>query len=143
MQPGDYPAKIREYCKQSGQPVPETDGALIRCVLESLAMKYRQVYLSLKPYITWEEKLYMVGGGAQNPLLRQYTANALGIPVITGASEATAVGNIMTQLRALGCYETAQEKCDILAASFDTREILPENTDNWQEAYGRFLSLYK
>lgn len=143
MQPGDYPAKIREYCKETGQPVPETDGALIRCVLESLAMKYRQVYLSLKPYITWEEKLYMVGGGAQNPLLRQYTANALGIPVITGATEATAVGNIMTQLRALGCYETAQEKCDILAASFETREVLPENVDAWGEAYERFQSLYK
>lgn len=141
MQPGDYPARIREYCKQTGQPVPETDGALIRCILESLAMKYRQVYLSLKPYITWEEKLYMVGGGAQNPLLRQYTANALGIPVITGASEATAVGNIMTQLKTLGCYETAQEKCEILAASFESRELLPQDTEAWLEAYERFQKL--
>lgn len=142
MQPGDYPAQIREYCKQTGQAVPETDGALIRCILESLAMKYRQVYLSLKPYISWEEKLYMVGGGAQNPLLRQYTANALGIPVITGASEATAVGNIMTQLKALGCYETAEEKRDILAASFETRELQPQNTELWLEAYERFEELY-
>lgn len=142
MQPGDYPGRIREYCKQTGQPVPETDGALIRCILESLAMKYRQVYLSLKPYITWEEKLYMVGGGAQNPLLRQFTANALGIPVVTGAAEATAVGNIMVQLRALGCYETAQDKCDILAASFESRELLPQDTEMWDEAYGRFQALY-
>ena len=87
MQPGDYPTKIREYCKQTGQPVPQTDGALVRCILESLALKYKQTYLSLKPYITWEEKLYIVGGGVQNELLNQYTANALGIPVITGASE--------------------------------------------------------
>ncbi|MDO4167094.1 MAG: FGGY-family carbohydrate kinase [Eubacteriales bacterium] len=143
MQPGDYPTKIREYCKQTNQPVPATDGALIRCILESLAMKYRQVYLSLKPYITWEEKLYMVGGGAQNPLLRQYTANALGIPVITGASEATAVGNVMAQLKALGCYETSQEKCDILAASFETRELLPQDTDAWDAAYERFQALYQ
>lgn len=143
MQSGDYPARIREYCKKTGQPVPESDGALIRCVLESLALKYRQVYLSLKPYISWEEKIYMVGGGVQNPLLRQYTANALGIPVITGTTEATAVGNIMTQLRSLGCYKTVQEKCDILAASFETREILPEHTADWREAYARFEELYE
>lgn len=83
MQPGDYITKIREYCKQTGQPVPMTDGALVRCILESLALKYRQVYDTLKPYIHWEEKLYIVGGGSQNELLNQFTANALGIPVIT------------------------------------------------------------
>ena len=141
MQPGDYPTKIREYCKQTGQPVPQTDGALVRCILESLALKYKQTYLSLKPYITWEEKLYIVGGGVQNELLNQYTANALGIPVITGASEATAVGNVMAQFKALDCYETAQQKCDILAASFDTKTYLPQEQEAWQEAYGKFEQL--
>lgn len=143
MQPGDYPTQIRAYCKQTGQPVPETDGALVRCILESLAMKYRQVYNTLKPYITWEEKLYIVGGGSQNHLLNRFTANALGIPVITGASEATAAGNIMEQLRALGVYRTRAEKCDILDASFRTREILPEDTEEWSEAYQRFEALYE
>ena len=143
MQPGDYPEKIREYCKETGQPVPETDGELVRCVLESLAMKYRQVYESFKPYITWEEKLYIVGGGAQNQVLSQFAANALGIPVITGASEATAVGNIMEQLKALGAYETREQHCDILAASFDTKEYLPQDTEQWEEAYKRFQALYK
>lgn len=143
MQPGDYPTKIREYCKKTGQPIPQTDGALIRCILESLALKYRQTYLSLKSYITWEEKLYIVGGGAQNQLLNQYTANALGIPVITGASESTAVGNVMAQLKALGCYHTAQEKCDILAASFDTKEFMPKEQEAWAEAYARFEALYE
>lgn len=143
MQPGDYPAQIREYCKKTGQPVPETDGALVRCVLESLAMKYRQVYQTLKPYITWEEKLYIVGGGAQNQVLNQFTANALGIPVITGASEATAVGNVMEQLYALGAYQTREEKCDILAASFETGQYLPQDTDAWDEAYERFQALYR
>ena len=141
MQPGDYPTKIREYCKQTGQPVPQTDGALVRCILESLALKYKQTYLSLKPYITWEEKLYIVGGGVQNELLNQYTANALGIPVITGASEATAVGNVMAQFKALDCYDTAQQKCDILAASFDTKTYLPQEQEAWQEAYGKFEQL--
>lgn len=143
MQPGDYPAKIREYCKKTGQPVPESDGALVRCILESLAMKYRQVYQSLRPYITWEEKLYMVGGGVQNYLLTQFTANALGIPVITGASEATAVGNVMEQLQALGAYETTEEKCRILSASFETKELLPQDQEAWEEGYARFSRLYE
>ena len=143
MQPGDYTVQIREYCKQTNQPVPQTDGAIVRCMLESLAMKYRQVYDTLKPYITWEEKLYVVGGGTQNVQLNQYTANALGIPVITGASEATAVGNVMAQLKAVGAYQTKEEKCDILAASFETKEYLPQAQEAWQEAYARFLKLYE
>jgi len=138
MQPGDYPAKIREYCKNTGQKIPETDGALVRCVLESLALKYRQVYDTLKPFVTWEEKLYIVGGGSQNELLNQFTANALGIPVITGASEATAAGNVMSQLKALGAYHTREERCEILAASFGTEEFMPKEQDAWQEAYERF-----
>jgi sugar (pentulose or hexulose) kinase len=142
MQPGDYPTKIRQYCKETGQPIPETDGALVRCVLESLAMKYRQVYQSLKPYITWEEKLYIVGGGAQNQVLNQFTANALGIPVITGASEATAVGNVMEQLYALGAYRTREEKCNILAASFETGQYMPQEKEAWDKAYERFQNLY-
>lgn len=142
MQPGDYPEKIRAYCEKTGQPVPQTDGALVRCVLESLAMRYRQVYQSLKPYIIWEEKLYIVGGGAQNQVLSQFAANALGIPVITGASEATAVGNVMEQLYALGAYKTRAEKCDILAASFETAQYLPQDTGEWDEAYRRFNDLY-
>lgn len=143
MQPGDYPAKIREYCKKTGQPVPENDGALVRCILESLAMKYRQVYQDLRPFITWEEKLYMVGGGVQNYLLTQFTANALGIPVVTGASEATAAGNVMEQLQALGAYKTREEKCRILAASFETKELLPQEQEAWEEGYIRFSRLYE
>lgn len=143
MQPGDYTVKIREYCKETNQPVPQTDGAIIRCMMESLALKYRQVYDTLKPFITWEEKLYIVGGGVQNERLNQYTSNALGIPVITGASEATAVGNVMSQFKAIGAYKTNAEKCDILAASFGTKEYLPKEQEAWQEAYERFSRLYQ
>lgn len=141
MQPGDYTGQIREYCKNTGQYVPQTDGELIRCMLESLALKYRQVYNSLRPHITWEEKLYIVGGGVQNELLNQFTANALGIPVITGASEATAVGNVMCQFKALGVYSTREEKCRILANSFGTKTYLPENQDDWQEAFEKYEHL--
>lgn len=141
MQPGDYTVKIREYCRETGQPVPETDGEVVRCMLESLALKYRQVYQSFKPYVTWEEKLYIIGGGVQNDILNQFTANALGIPVITGASEATAVGNVMSQFKALGVYHTKEEKCEILANSFGTKEYLPREQEAWQEAYERFERL--
>lgn len=143
MQPGDYTVKIRAYCEQTGQHVPEDDGELARCVLESLAMKYRQVYESLRPYITWDEKLYVVGGGVQNDLLMECAANALGIPVILGASEATAVGNIMEQLRALGAYHTRDEKCQILDRSFCTTEVRPMQTEAWEQAYQRFEALYQ
>ncbi len=142
MQEGNYPQKICDFCKCSGQHVPENDAEIIKCVLQSLALKYKQVYMSFKKYITWEEKLYIVGGGVQNTLLNQYTANALGIPVITGASEATAVGNVMQQFKAIGTYNTTEEKCEILANSFDTKEYLPENTDEWKESYALFEKLY-
>jgi len=141
MLPGDYPLKIREYCKDTGQDIPQTDGALVRCILESLALRYRQVYESFRPYITWEEKIYMAGGGVQNKLLCQFTANALVMPVITGTSEATAAGNIMAQLKALGEYSTDEEKTQILSASFDTVVYYPEDTGIWQEAYERFKLL--
>lgn len=143
MLPGDYPLKIREYCKNTGQEVPQTDGELARCVLESLALKYRQVYEGFKPYITWEEKIYTAGGGVQNVQLCQYTANALGIPVIAGTAEATAAGNIMAQLKALGMYNTDNEKSEILAASFETKAYYPKETEAWQEAYRVFESLYQ
>lgn len=143
MLPGDYPSKIREYCRSTGQRVPQTDGELVRCVLESLALKYRQVYEGFRKYITWEEKIYIVGGGAQNKLLNQFTASAIGVPVITGASEATAVGNVMSQLKALGEYNTDDEKAEILSSSFETTEFYPQDTQMWQEAYEKFTKLYK
>ncbi|MCI9078110.1 MAG: rhamnulokinase [Lachnospiraceae bacterium] len=143
MLPGDYPLKIREYCKNTGQEVPQTDGGLARCVLESLALKYRQVYEGFKPYITWEEKLYITGGGVRDELLCQFTANALDIPVIAVAAEATAAGNIMVQLKALGLYNTDSEKSEILSASFETKTYYPQETERWHEAYLEFCSLYQ
>ncbi|MCR5625241.1 MAG: rhamnulokinase [Lachnospiraceae bacterium] len=141
MLAGNYPEKIRNYCKETGQKVPENDAELVSCVLTSLALRYRQVYETFKPYITWEEKLYIVGGGVNNKVLCQFTANSLGIPVITGAGEATAVGNVMQQLKAIGEFNTAEEKCDILAKSFETNVYEPRDREAWDEAYTKFLKL--
>lgn len=142
LQDGNYPVKIREFCKKSCQKVPETKGEIIRCVLESLALKYRMTYDTLKSYQRWENILYIVGGGVQNQLLNQWTANALGIPVVTGPSEATAVGNIMIQLEALGEVQGREQRQQVIDRSFDAHRYEPENRGEWEEAYQRFLSLY-
>ncbi|MCR5587135.1 MAG: rhamnulokinase [Lachnospiraceae bacterium] len=141
MQEGNYIKLISEKCAETGQKVPENDAELISVVLTSLALKYRQVYESFKPFIHWDEKLYIVGGGVQNEVLCQYTANALKIPVYAGASEATAVGNVMQQFKSMGVYETKADKCAILAKSFDTKLYTPENTDAWDEAYEKYLKV--
>lgn len=143
VQDGNYPAMICGFCEKTGQKIPETKGDIIRCILESLALKYRMTYDTLKPYQRWENILYIVGGGVQNQLLNQWTANALGIPVVTGPSEATAVGNIMIQLEALGEISGRQQRQQIISRSFEARRYEPENTAEWEEAYQRFLELYK
>jgi sugar (pentulose or hexulose) kinase len=118
--------------------VPESDAELISTVLTSLAMKYRQVYDSFKPYIHWEEKVYMIGGGINNKVLCQFTANALGVPVITGASEATAAGNIMQQLKAVGEYNSEDDKSRILIDSFGSKVYEPCDTGLWEAAYDKY-----
>lgn len=138
MQPGDYPSEIAEYMKETGQPVPEDDADILAIVFTSLALKYREVYEVLRPYITWEEKLYIIGGGIQNRLLCQYTADSLGIPVTAGIPEATAAGNIMQQLKSLGEFSTLSEKAEIFRRSFPMETYLPEDRELWEEAYGKY-----
>ncbi|MCR5202624.1 MAG: hypothetical protein K6D02_05995 [Lachnospiraceae bacterium] len=139
--PGNYIVSIREYLKNTNQKVPETDAELISVVLTSLALKYKDVYMSFKEFITWEEKLYIIGGGVNNKLLCQYTANALNIPVILGPSEATAVGNVMEQFEALGEYSTREEKSEILSASFESETYEPRDTAVWEEAYEKYKKI--
>jgi sugar (pentulose or hexulose) kinase len=140
---GDYPKLIREYCQRTGQPVPEKTGQLVRCILESLALKYRQAFDMFKPYINPPEAMYVVGGGVRNRLLNQFTANALNLPVITGPAEATAVGNILIQLEALGEIKGADQRSEIIKNSFESEVLLPEDKGIWEEAYGRFCGLYR
>lgn len=102
-EPGDMPARLEAFCREAGQPVPAGTGAVVRCILESLAMAYRRTVreaslLSGRPV----EMLHVVGGGVLNELLCQLTADACGIPVMAGPVEATALGNVLVQARALG-----------------------------------------
>ena len=97
-------AAIKEFCTKSGQKVPRNHSELIRCIFESLALKYKNVldkFRSLAPFPI--ERLHIIGGGAKNRLLNQFTANATGVTVVAGPSEGTAIGNIMLQARAAGC----------------------------------------
>ena len=92
---GDMPARIAEYCRKTGQPVPATKGQFVRCALESLALKYRKTLESLEGALGHRlDPLHIVGGGTKNKLLNQFAANATARPVIAGPVEATAIGNI-------------------------------------------------
>jgi rhamnulokinase len=142
FEPGDMPARIRSFCKRSGQPVPETPGQVMRTIYESLAFKYRY---TLEKFITLTgnpvERLHIIGGGSQNELLNQMTANAIGRVVIAGPTEATALGNALMQLITLGELSTIQEGRELLSRSLPLTTYEPQETARWEAQYQRFESL--
>ncbi|RKY05260.1 rhamnulokinase [Candidatus Poribacteria bacterium] len=142
LHPGDMPARIREYCRRTGQPVPETKGEIVRCALESLALKYRWVAERLEELLGRRlNVIHVVGGGSRNELLCQLTADATGKTVIAGPAEATAAGNVMVQAMALGDVGSHPEAREIIRRSFEFKTYEPGKRDGWDEAYERFLKL--
>lgn len=142
IKPGDMPEKIREYCAKTRQYVPETEDEVIRTVLDSLAMKYRWVIERLDAFVGRRiETIHMVGGGIQNRLLCQLTADVTGTRVIAGPVEATAVGNILLQALGLGHIGSLEEGREIVRRSFDTVEYRPMLDDRIEEAYSKLESL--
>ena len=142
--PGDMPGRIAAYCERTGQKAPETIGEVARAVYESLAMKYRWTVEKLeKARGKSINALHIVGGGANNQMLNEFTASALGMPVITGPTEATAIGNLMMQAKALGLVKDMAELREVVYNSFDTRTVLPGDKAPWDEAYARFLDITK
>lgn len=135
---------IQNYCEKSNQVVPRTKAEITRCIFESLAFRYRQVLDSLKKFATFPiENLHVIGGGSKNAMLNQFTANALGIPVIAGPMEATAIGNIMVQAKAVGFYSDIQSMRNSINDSIDLVTFKPENTEEWNQYYQRFLTVTK
>lgn len=140
--PADMPAAIAEECRRTGQPVPETEGQFVRCALESLALKYRMV-------LGWLEELtgvsiqviHIVGGGTQNQLLNQFTADACGRQVFAGPIEATALGNVLLQARAAGDLGSLAEIREVVRSSESIDEYTPRRTAEWNDAWERFQSL--
>lgn len=141
---GAMPEKIRGYCKRTGQTVSENDGALVRCIYESLAMKYKFALKGIAKNTGREfEILHLLGGGTKDPLLCQMTADSLGIPVVAGPAEATAIGNIMLQLIALGDIKDIDEGREIIRAQESVRQYNPQNTAEWEKAYQGFCEVFK
>lgn len=140
--PKDMPTAIRDYCTKTGQTVPNSEGAVIRCALESLALRYRMVLGFLEELIGGKiETIHIVGGGTQNRLLCQMTADACGRRVVAGPVEATAIGNVMMQAVAQGAIGSIAQAREVIRASFEVQEYRPRLPQAWSDAYARFERL--
>jgi rhamnulokinase len=136
---GDMIGKIQDYCEKSGQPVPQTVGQISRTVYESLAMCYKEAFIDLEQLKQKRiDVLHIVGGGSNNKLLNQMTANALSRPVVAGPSEATATGNLMVQLKASGEVKDINEMRQVIRNSFNVETYEPRQIDEWEEQYLRY-----
>lgn len=121
------------------RPVPQTRGQIVRCIFESLALRYRQVLDNLRTLSPHPiETLHVIGGGSRNELLNRWTANAVGIPVVAGPSEATAIGNIMIQALAAGTAKDIASMRQLINRSISLETFYPEDTDVWDAAYLHF-----
>lgn len=136
---------IKEYCEATSQPVPESVGEFVRCIFESLALRYRQVVDMLNEFSPKPlSRMYVIGGGARNNLLNQYTANATGLHIETGSAEATALGNVMMQAKWAGVVDSIVQMRAMIAASLaDSQSFEPSNTAVWDEAYEKYLKVYR
>ena len=138
-QPGEMPKKIRAYCERTGQSIPQTDGALVRCIYESLSMKYRYAIAQIQENTGKKfELLHMLGGGTKDTFLCQMTADTLGFPVLAGPTEATALGNIMIQLIALGVIKDVAEGRKLIRKTEKVTTYYPQKVDMLNEKYRIF-----
>ena len=140
--PGRMPEKVREFCLSTDQSAPEDRGEMVRCILESLALKYRDVLERIEGMTSRKiDRVHIVGGGSQNVLLNQLAADATGRMVLAGPVEATAIGNILTQAVAAGELGSLAEIREVVRRSFPLKTYEPHETDAWDEAYERFERL--
>lgn len=144
LNPEDMPDAITEFCRETAQPAPETEGQFIRCALESLALKYAMV-------LGWLEEMtdrsinvvHVVGGGARNALLNQFTANACNCRVVAGPIEATGVGNLLVQARAAGEIGSLAEMRAVSRHDAELHEFTPKDAGQWADARARFAKLVR
>jgi rhamnulokinase len=136
------PDKIQAFCRETSQAVPETQGQIVRCALESLALEYRWVAERLDEIVGRPlPTLHIFGGGSQNKLLNQFAADATGRTVVSGPVEATAIGNILVQAIALGYLADLAEARTLVRRSFEVETYESHVTAAWDEAYERYLRL--
>ena len=134
---------IQQYCRKTRQPVPETPAEICRCIFDSLALRYRQVFEWLKEFAGFDlNVLHVIGGGSLNKYLTQFTADSLGVEVLAGPQECTAIGNIMMQAKAMGQVDDIWQMRKIIANSVDMVAYHPTaDRRAWDEAYERFLTI--
>lgn len=136
--PGDQPARVRDFCRETGQPVPETVGEVMRCIYESLALKYRHTLEMIRD-VTQQDyaQIHIVGGGTKDNLLCQMTANSCDKKVLAGPIEATVLGNISSQMIALEMIDGVQEAREIIS-HHDIVTYTPVQVSQWEQAYQRY-----
>ena len=140
--PASMTAAISNYCKEHNQPIPESDGEYIRCIFDSLALCYRHTLEAISKVSPHSiERLHVIGGGSKNALLNQLTANATGIPVYAGPSEATAIGNCMVQAMAAGLVADRHEMRRLISKIVPPQEFMPNDKEVWEEAYNRYKAI--
>ena len=139
---GNIPERVREFCRKTGQYVPETVGEIMRCIYESLAMKYRLTFEKLRECTERDYPvIHVIGGGTKDGLLCQMTANSCDRTVKAGPIEATVMGNVAVQLMSNGSVENIGQARKIIAESSELKTFEPKDTDKWAEAYEDFLKV--
>ena len=135
---------IRQYCRQTNQVVPETPAEICRCIFDSLAMRYKQVFQWLQEFSSTPLNiLHIIGGGSLNQYLNQFTANATGMTVLAGPQEGTAIGNIMLQAKSAGVVKDIWEMRKIIANSLQLVTYEPQDQAVWDAAFETYLNIVK
>ncbi len=142
--PDNMPQAIERYCKATGQKVPQTHGEFIRVIFESLALKYRWILDVFRKLASSPVKrLHVIGGGSRNRFLNQLTADAIGMEVVAGPAEGTAIGNIMLQAKADGLVNSLTEMRQIIARSIEIERFQPRDKEKWEKAFADYKSTMK
>jgi rhamnulokinase len=140
--PASMTGAIVEYCRHTHQPEPSTAIEFARCIFESLALTYKDTLDNIKAFAPFRiERLHVIGGGSQNKLLNRFTANAINMPVVAGPSEATAIGNIMLQAKALGVVNNLNDIREVIRTSVNPETVMPGKERIWDKAYQQFTGI--
>jgi rhamnulokinase len=142
LNPGGMPGRIEAFCRKTGQAVPVGAGAMVRCILESLALQYRSLLNDFESVLGRRlETIHIIGGGSRNGLLNQMTADCTGRPVIAGPVEATAAGNLLVQAMGLGYLDSVEDIRHAVRLSFSPETFLPAPDADWDERYARYRQI--
>ena len=144
LNPSDMEQAIVAFCNETGQVAPRDEAEMVRCVLESLALRYCQVLREIEALTDLSiDVIHVVGGGCKNILLNQFISGATRLPVIAGPSEATALGNVLVQCKAAGGLGTLQDIREVVGNSVELIKFEPTALTYWQDAMSRFESICK